>query len=192
MALNRYLPPDVAVRSAEPCAPDYQPRFDACGKLYRYLFHLAAARNPLLRRYAWHVGGLAHNRTQAGRALDLPAMHAACEDLRGTHDFRAFRAAADTRNSTVRTLSRVTLIERYGGEQGMLAFEVGGNAFMMNMVRILAGTLLEVGRGRLRRDELLQLLGDSGLRGDAGMTAPAHGLTLVAVTLGRLHAEASR
>lgn len=192
MALNRYLPPDVAVRTVEPCAADYQPRFDACGKLYRYLFHIGVARSPLLRRYAWHLGGLAHNRTQAGRALDIPAMHAACSAFCGTHDFRAFRAAADTRSSTVRTLSRVALIERHGGEPDLLALEVAGNAFMMNMVRILAGTLLEVGRGRLDRDELLQLLAGDGLRGDAGMTAPAHGLTLVTVNLGRLLAEASR
>ena len=115
--LNRYLPPDVAVRAAEACAPDYEPRFDAVDKTYRYLFHLGSTRDPLLRRNAWHLGrGVGRRVPAQGPSslvpLDLDAMRAACTRLTGTHDFRAFRAAADKRENTIRTLRRVTLHRR--------------------------------------------------------------------------------
>jgi tRNA pseudouridine38-40 synthase len=192
MALNRYLPADVAVREAACCEPSYEPRFDARDKTYRYLFNLAEVRNPLRRHYAWHLGRYAAKRGRRGLALDLGAMRGACERLSGTHDFRAFRAAADTRAVTVRTLLRVSLQESYSGDPALLALEVQGNAFMLNMVRIIAGTLIDVGRGRLTLDRLSALLSAQGERNGAGMTAPAHGLTLVAVNLGRLREEASR
>jgi tRNA pseudouridine38-40 synthase len=191
LALNRYLPADVAVREAAACQPDYEPRFDARDKTYRYLFNLAEVRDPLKRHYAWHLGRYAAKRGRRGLALDLPAMRLACERLAGTHDFRAFRAAADTRAVTVRTLMRVSLEEAYSGDPALLALEVRGNAFMLNMVRIIAGTLIDVGRGRLSLEQLSALLSASGERQGAGMTAPAYGLTLVAVNLGRLREQAS-
>ena len=194
-AINRYLPDDVAVRAAAACAPDYDPRFDARDKTYRYLFHLGRARQPLLREHAWHVGKLIYRLpfgSNGEALLDLDAMRQTCALLQGTHDFRAFRAAADVRESTRRTLQRLDLLERHGGEPALLALEVQGEAFMLNMVRILAGTLIEVGRGRLTPERVGALLSPQGERKHAGMTAPAHGLTLVTVTLGRLRAEASR
>ena len=194
LALNRYLPEDVAIRDAAPCPPDYDPRFDARDKTYRYLFHLGHARDPLLRDRAWHVGNQLRRLSRGlhGEALvDLAAMREACAVLSGTHDFRAFRAAADTRENTLRTL-RLTLTETYANDPALLAFEVQGEAFMMNMVRILAGTLIEVGRGRLTPAQVAALLAPGGDRRGAGMTAPPHGLTLVSVTLGRLRARASR
>jgi tRNA pseudouridine38-40 synthase len=192
LALNRYLPDDVAVRDAAPCPPDYDPRFDARDKTYRYLFHLGHARHPLLRDRSWHVGSQLRRGPHGEALVDLTAMREACALLTGTHDFRAFRAAADTRESTLRTLMRLTLSEGYSGEPALLAFEVQGAAFMMNMVRILAGTLIDVGRGRLTPAQVAALLAPAADRRGAGMTAPAHGLTLVSVTLGRLLAPASR
>jgi tRNA pseudouridine38-40 synthase len=195
LALNRYLPDDVAVRDAAPCAADYDPRFDARDKTYRYLFHLGRVRDPLVRDRAWHVSKQLSRLTFGAHGearLDLGAMREACAILTGTHDFRAFRAAADARESTVRTLLRLALDECHGGNPALLAFEVQGEAFMMNMVRILAGTLIDVGRGRLSPAHVEALLGAGGARRGAGMTAPAHGLTLVAVTLGRTRARASR
>lgn len=195
LALNRYLPEDVAVRDAAPCAPDYDPRFDARDKTYRYLFHLGRTRDPLVRDRAWHVGKHLYRLPLGAHGearLDLAAMREACAALTGTHDFRAFRAAADTRDSTERTLQRVSLSESHAGDPALLAFEVQGEAFMMNMVRILAGTLIDVGRGRLSPAQVAALLGPRGERRGAGMTAPAHGLTLVSVTLGRTRAQASR
>jgi tRNA pseudouridine38-40 synthase len=199
LALNRYLPVDVSVHSTEPCDPAYEPRFDAKDKTYRYLFHLGATRNALLRKQSWHLGRLLRRGDSApdspdfgAPVLDLAAMREACGRLTGTHDFRAFRSAGDARKSTVRTLLRLELIEGFANSPELLALEARGNAFMLNMVRILAGTLLDVGRGRLTPDDIARLLSSAGERRDAGMTAPACGLTLVAVTLGRVRAPASQ
>lgn len=186
LALNRYLPPDVSVRHAQACEPGYEPRFDAKHKTYRYLFHVGAARDALLHDRVWQLG-----RYVRRQPLELAAMRAACVCLTGTHDFRAFRAAADTRPSTVRTLQRVELVECFADNPELLALEVQGNAFMMNMVRILAGTLIEVGRARLTPERVAALLSAEGERARAGATAPACGLTLVEVTLGRLREQAS-
>jgi len=199
LALNRYLPADVSVRSAAACAPDYEPRFDAVDKTYRYLFHLGATRDALLRNRVWHLGRQVRHAAAPtdGSApfgpaeLDLAAMRDACGRLIGTHDFRAFRSAADARPNTQRSLTRVELLEGYAGHPDVLALFVRGNAFMLNMVRILAGTLLDVGRGRLTADDVERLLSPSGQRSGAGATAPACGLTLVEVTLGRGRAAAS-
>jgi tRNA pseudouridine38-40 synthase len=189
LALNRYLPPDVSVREAFACDPTYAPRFDAQDKTYRYLFHLGEARDPVLRSFAWHLGPLIRRRKPG---LDLAAMHQTCGLLEGTHDFKAFRGAADQREITIRTLLRVQLLPGFLNNPELLALEVHGTAFMLNMVRIIAGTLIDVGRGQLRTEVVSSLLSEEGDRRSGGMTAPAHGLTLVAMTLGGLAAKASR
>ena len=192
-ALNRYLPEDVAVRAAAPCDPEYNPRFDARDKTYRYLFYLGLVRDPLLRTRAWHPMKLLRRaaRSSAGIAeLDLDAMRSACAAFTGTHDFRAFRGAADQRQSTRRTLLRSSILPDQQGDPALLAFEVQGEAFLFNMVRILAGSLLEVGRGRLSVDRLRALLEGPGERNEnPALTAPAHGLTLVDMRLGKLDAR---
>ena len=196
LALNRYLPDEIAVQAVEPCPVGYRPRFDAMDKLYRYLFYLGLARAPLLRHRAWHL-------TRAGRSdeaalhataceLDLSAMREAAAALVGVHDFRAFRAADDVRPNTQRSLLRVELIERFQEQPNLLALEVRGNAFMKNMVRIIAGTLVAVGRGRLKPVRVAALLSADSTRSRYSDTAPAHGLTLVHVSLGRLQLQASR
>ena len=184
-ALNSQLPDDVAVREGVSCAPDYEPRFDAVDKTYRYLLHVGQVRDPLLRGRAFHLGRL----LRGGRSLDLDAMRGAAALLEGTHDFRSFRAAADVRENTVRTLTSLTLEPGHAGDQALWAIEVTGTAFMLNMVRILAGTLVEVGRGKLAVEDVAALLRGERSRADAGMTAPAHGLTLLRVTLGRAQAS---
>lgn len=198
MALNAHLPDDVSVQDAHDAEPGYNPRFDAIEKTYRYVMDLGMARHPLFRDRAWHLG------SQVARAfddpdqvahqivLDVSAMRRAAERITGTHDFRAFRAADDERENTLRTLKRINLIERYGSYDRLLAIEVTGEAFMKNMVRIIAGTLLDVGRGRIALDQLNELLGAHGDRRNAGPTAPACGLVLVSVSLGRIRAQASR
>ena len=180
-ALNRVLPDDVAVRDPESCPVDYDPRFDARDKTYRYLIHTGAVRDPLIRGTSWHLARL----LRRDRAIDLDAMRQCCALFTGTHDFRAFRGAADQRENTVRTMLRVELLERWAGDPTLLALEVHGNAFMLNMVRIMAGTLVEVGRGRMKAAAVTELLGEGGTRSRAGMTAPAHALTLVEMRLGR-------
>lgn len=191
-ALNRYLPPDISVRSAEPCAPDYQPRFDASFKRYRYLFHLGPARDALLRHRAWHLGRHVRrvypdrDRLEGGvLQLDLERMQQGAAMLEGRHDFAAFRAAADQRETTVRTMHEVRIERAYAGDPELLALHVQGSAFMKNMVRIMAGTLVDLGSGRLPLERLEALLQPGASRRDAGVTAPPEGLTLVSVTLGR-------
>jgi tRNA pseudouridine38-40 synthase len=195
LALNRYLPDDVSVHDVAPCSPNYDPRFDALDKTYRYLFYLRLARNPLLRTRAWHLGRDARvpdddELVHAHAQLDLDAMRRTCEHLVGTHDFAAFRAADDVRENTKRTILRADLIESFAGEPQLLAFEVQGSAFMKNMVRILAGTLIAVGRGKRTPDEVAARLMPGQSRDVLAETAPAHGLTMVRVRLGRLHAQA--
>ena len=187
--LNSSLPPDVAVKRAEPCEVGYAPRYDAAAKTYRYYLHLGPARDPLLRRYAWHLGAklarpLGGKPTRAAEWLNIDAMREAAGILEGQHDFRAFKTSRDLRPTSVRTLTRVAVLESYGGREDVLAIEVRGTAFLHNMVRIITGTLVDVGREHLTPADVRTLL-DGGVRAEAGQTAPAHGLFLVEVELGR-------
>jgi tRNA pseudouridine38-40 synthase len=195
MAINRYLPADVAVQAAESCAPDYNPRYDAIDKTYRYLFYFGLARHPLWAPRVWHLGReVARARTREARtgqpssALDFAAMQRTAASLIGTHDFRAFRAADDQRPRSERTLHAVELISNFRGEPELLALDVRGNAFMKNMVRIIAGTLVAVGRGRLTPEQVRALLAPGQVRNPYSETAPPQGLTLVRMTLGRKRA----
>lgn len=200
--LNARLPDDVSIRAAEPCPVGYAPRFDTLDKTYRYLFLVDRERDPLLRHRAFRVPPRMCPRARTSAAtpadlLDLDAMHRAASHLVGTHDFRAFRAADDARDNTVRTLFEVRLETGASSDPRLLALEVRGTAFMKQMVRILAGTLLEVGCGRRAPESVAALLGPSGQRSLAGPTLPPEGLTLLEVRLGRgtanqLRASSSR
>jgi tRNA pseudouridine38-40 synthase len=178
--LDSALPDDVAIVEAAACAAGYAPRFDTVDKTYRYVVLTGEVRDPLLRARAWFLGP-----RHGGTRLDPGAMRAAATRLVGRHDFRAFRAADDERESTVRTILAISVIEGHAGDPRLIAIEVRGDAFMKNMVRILAGTLVDAGRGRRSEAEIAALLGPEGRREDAGPTAPAHGLTLVEIRLGR-------
>lgn len=166
-ALNGCLPRDVAVVTVERAAPDFDARRDSRAKLYRYIVWNAPARSPLRDRRSLHVA----------RTLDLEAMRRAAADLVGTHDFACFQAARAGTRTTVRTLERLDVQGRPGGE---IRFEAFGKGFLRHMVRTLVGTLLEVGRGRRPPDSLPALLATRDRR-RAGPTAPARGLTLVRV-----------
>lgn len=179
--LNSELPDDVSIVDVLACADGYNPRFDTVAKTYRYVVLRDEPRDPLLRRSAWFLG-----QRQPGRGLDLERMREAAACLVGTHDCHALRAADDDRENTIRTIFRIDVIEGWAGDPRLLAIEVEGNAFMKNMVRILAGTLVEAGRGKLHPERLTALLSPAGRREDAGPTAPAHALTLVSVRLGRV------
>jgi tRNA pseudouridine38-40 synthase len=197
LALNSKLPEDIAVRQAVRCEPGFRPRHDALDKTYRYLLHIGVVRDPLLRNRVWHLGRMLRrefpdrNSFEGARAkLDLGAMRQGAQALVGTHDFRAFRAADDARENTVRTLYDVAILERYCDSPDILAIEVRGSSFLKAMVRIIVGTLVEVGRGRLTPEQVRGMLTSEGQRPQAGKTAPACGLTLVNITLGRKAAEA--
>jgi tRNA pseudouridine38-40 synthase len=177
LGLNRVLPEDIRVQQAVRCVAGYEPRFEALAKTYRYLIKLGEREDPLLRHRAYQ---LTRNPT-----LDFTAMRAAAELLSGTHDYRAFCSADDARPNKMRTLYSIQLLERYLGDPSLFAIEVRGTAFMKNMVRILSGTLIDVGRGRRALEAVPSMLGPEAVRDAAGHTAPGHGLTLVSVELGR-------
>lgn len=172
MGLTSRLPPQVAVRDARVVAENFDPRRASAGKRYRYVLLTSAMRDPLVRDRAWHVHG----------DLDLDRMAREARDLIGVHDFRAFRAADCERETTVRQLFRVTIKSPYADRDDLVAIEVEGTAFLKNMVRIIVGTLVDVGRGKLPEGTVRERLAD-GDRTLSGMTAPAHGLYLDEVFL---------
>jgi tRNA pseudouridine38-40 synthase len=170
-ALNGVLPADVAVRECAEASEDFHARYDARSKLYRYALWNGPARSPLRARRFHRVHA----------PLDLAAMRAAAASLVGTHDFAAFQTAGSAVRSTQRTLSRLDVVGECRGEVELL---VEGDGFLRHMVRILAGTLIEVGLGRRSPDGLPAVLA-SRERRRAGRTAPPHALTLVEVRYGR-------
>lgn len=163
VALNSLLPADISILKAEIAEADFHSRFDAVGKEYRYFIHLSKSRDPFKRNYAY----------QFPYALDLEAMEMAKKHLVGTHDFTSFCSAKTEVEDKVRTLESIELIK----EDDMLIFRFAGNGFLYNMVRILVGTLLEVGQGERNPIQMGEVL-ESRDRRCAGKTAPAHGLYL--------------
>ncbi len=168
MGLNSILPPAISVVAADDAPPGFHPRFSATGKHYRYSLLTRSSRSPLLRHRAWH---------RPGARLDLGAMRATASHLLGERDFSALRAAGCTARTAVRRIDEIAI-----GEPAphRIEVDVRGNAFLRNMVRILVGTLVEVGEGRFTPSQVAEIV-KSGDRTRAGQTAPAHGLCLVEV-----------
>ena len=164
--LRRYLPADIGAVSLEQVEPRFHARFSCTGKTYTYRIWNSDEPNVFERNYLYHLH----------ETLDVPAMRRAAEDLCGTHDYKAFCSLKRTKKSTVRRVDSIT-IQELGPE---LLFTFEGNGFLYHMVRILVGTLLEVGRGNLRPEEMGDILVSQD-RKRAGETVPACGLCLVDV-----------
>jgi len=164
LALNAWLPEDIRIMAATPARKNFHARFDATGKQYRYFVWNHTAMNPLLRTTAWHVS----------RSLDMASMRSASYLFKGKRDFQSFAANPGyAKESTVRTLTRCD-IKRNGA---LLTFIIEGDGFLYKMCRGIVGTLIQVGIGKFRAEEIERML----LKKDrrvAGMTAPAHGLML--------------
>ena len=165
-AVNTLLPPDIRVRLSGEAAPDFHARFSARGKRYRYLFYDD--------RHAGALNRFTH--AHSIYPLDERRMQAEAAALIGTHDFAAFAASGSVVKDTVRTIWRADV--RRDGHDVMLIVE--GNGFLYNMVRIIAGTLRDIGSGKLAPGALRRAI-ETGDRLDLGVTAPAHGLTLMEV-----------
>ncbi len=165
--LNSYLPAQIAVVACDDTAPGFHARFDARGKHYRYALLTRPERSPLHHHRAWHCP----------RPLDFDAMRAAAGHMLGERDFSAFRAAGCTARTPHRRVTEVTITRP---SPTLAHIDVRGNAFLRNMVRIMAGTLVDVGLGRINPDHIPAILG-AGARDRAGRTAPPGGLTLMEV-----------
>ncbi len=188
-ALNAHLPPAIRVLSAGEAPPGFHPRFGARAKTYRYQLSNGDVLSPFERGRAWHLPG----------PLDVEAMRAAARLLEGRHDFAAFQATGSSVETTEREIF-VSTISTTGDTEGqtfsrkglnlrvpsvlrggdVVVYEVTGNGFLRHMVRIIVGSLVEVGRGR-QSPEWISIVIAGRDRALAGPTAPPHGLFLVCV-----------
>ena len=165
--LNSLLPDTIAVRDAAEVPEDFHPRFSATGKHYRYTLLTRNERSPRYRDRAWHHP----------EPLNVAAMQEAAAALIGEHDFSAFRASGCTAKTTMRRVDVITLTR---AAPHLLDIDIRGNAFLRQMVRIIVGTLTEVGTGKRKPAEVAEILASRD-RTRAGITAPAHGLELIEV-----------
>lgn len=165
-AMNMRLPADIRVMDVVEAPVGFHARFQATGKSYRYRMITAAVMSPFDRQTAWHVPW----------PLDVAAMTSAAAQLVGRYDFASFQATGSTITDTVRTIERLAITD-LGGE---LRIDVDGDGFLRNMVRILAGTLMEIGTGHRKPSDVAGILAARN-RDAAGKTAPPQGLTLMAV-----------
>lgn len=174
--MNQYLPEDIAVISVEKATERFHSRLHAKGKTYCYRVVNSHIPHLFDRRYV-HV---------VTEPLDLEAMRIAAAVLLGTHDFKAFTSNKRSKKSTLRTIEEIKIERcdgRLPGVQGMqdeLQFTFSGNGFLYHMVRIIMGTLLEIGLHKRKPEEMAEILA-SGIRENAGELAPAKGLTLMEV-----------
>ncbi len=165
-AMNRLLPHDIRVKRSEQAEDDFHARFNACGKTYRYTIYNAPHPSALYRNLSCHISG----------SLDIEAMRSAAAALIGEHDFASFCAAGSEVKDTVRTIRSLTITE----EPPFIHIDVTGSGFLYHMVRIIAGTLIDIGLKRIPPERTGEIL-DKKDRNAASATAPAQGLTMVAV-----------
>jgi tRNA pseudouridine38-40 synthase len=166
-AVNARLPQDVVIHRAWEPEQNFCANKSAKRKLYRYVMHDAETPDPFMRKYCYHVK----------RKLDAAAMHRASQCLLGRHDFHSFETEWPNRLTSIRTITHIS-INRIGD---FLWLDVEADGFLYNMVRAIAGTLIEVGRGHMGEDDVAEILAAED-RTVAGPTAPAQGLFLMRVS----------
>jgi tRNA pseudouridine38-40 synthase len=171
LGLSGHLPPQIAVLRVARVEVRFNPSKRAKSKIYSYSILQGSLRDPFLETRSWRV----HER------LDLELMRSESQALLGTHDFIAFRGISDKRTNTIRTMLAARLGPRVDNPR-CLAFEIHGDRFMYRMVRIIVGTLVDVGRGNCPPGAITRALASRD-RNDLGMTAPPDGLFLERVEL---------
>lgn len=175
-ALNQRLPEDIVIQSSKQVADDFHPRHCDCRKTYEYDILNRTFPLPAYRNTAYFLYG----------TLNIEAMRRACQAFLGEHDFASFCAAGAQVQTTVRTIYSLEVECRplteanAGSADQLLTIRVKGNGFLYNMVRIIAGTLVEVGRGHIKPEEVAGIIAAKD-RAKAGPTAPARGLRLVEI-----------
>ena len=165
-AMNTFLPPDIRVKRSERADDRFHARFDARGKTYRYTIYNAPHPSAIYRNLSCHISN----------ELDIEAMRTAAAHLVGEHDFAAFCAAGSEVKNTVRIIHSLTIT----GAEPFIHIDVTGSGFLYHMVRIIAGTLIDVGLRRIPPERVQEIL-DGKDRNAASPTAPAQGLTMVSV-----------
>jgi len=168
-AFNSLLPADIAIRQVEEVVSSFHARKSARAKTYLYIIDNAPVANPMLRRYAWHIR----------QPLNLEALRQAAALLVGCHDFISFKAADGESVTSRRTIFQA----RWQRRGSYLLFFVKGDGFLKNMVRIMVGTLVDIGRGKYPSQKMDSII-TARNRAAAGMTAPAYGLVLRSVYYG--------
>ncbi len=166
-AVNAHLPADVVIRSADEVSQSFDANREALRKLYRYVIHDGPVPDVFLRRYAWHCKW----------RLDADAMRRASKPLLGRHDFHSFESDWPNRLSSIRTITHLT-VNRVGD---FIWIDVEADGFLYNMVRAIAGTMINVGRGYWPESRVAEILNAEDRR-EAGPTAPPEGLFLMRVT----------
>ena len=166
-SVNKQLRPQIVIRSIEPAEQDFDARFSATARLYRYTVLNTLAPSPFLARTAWWID----------TPLDVKAMRLACDPFIGEHDFSSFCRRPDADATLIRRVVDARWDER---DDGRLQFWIEANAFCHQMVRSIVGTLVEVGLGKKHAGDVLGIIRAAD-RHRAGQLAPAHGLCLWAV-----------
>lgn len=165
-ALNQRLPEDIVVQDSRQVPDDWHPRRCESRKTYEYRILNRRFPDPTRRRdtYFLYYG------------IDVEAMQKAADLLVGTHDFKSFCSANSQAEDTVRTIYACSVRKT----EDIITIRVTGSGFLYNMVRIIAGTLLQAGTGKIRPEDITEIL-DAKDRSAAGPTAPAHGLTMIGI-----------
>ncbi|WP_020675614.1 tRNA pseudouridine(38-40) synthase TruA [Geopsychrobacter electrodiphilus] len=161
--VNQRLPADIAVRRVRKVADRFHARFSAIGKWYRYSIYLAPVRSPLCQRFGWHFT----------KPLDLELMRLAARDFIGEHDFAAFRGSGCSAKTTIRRIDSVELVE----DGDFVHLDVRGSGFLRHMVRMMVGTLVQIGAGKRALSDVRRLL-SQGVVDETRLNAPAKGLCL--------------
>ena len=165
-ALNRYLPDSIVIQDSWEVARDFHPRHCNTRKTYEYRILNTAVSLPQKRNFTWHVAG----------SIDIDKMREAAAYIVGEHDFKSFCCVRTQAESTVRTIYSLEVLQ----EGSEIIIRIKGNGFLYNMVRIITGTLIQVGKGRFQPEYVKQML-EAKDRTVAGQTAPPQGLTLVGI-----------
>ena len=173
-ALNNYLPEDIRVIESGEVEPDFHPRHTDSMKTYEYRIWNDRFPSPILRKYSHFTY----------RNIDIDRMKSAAALLEGEHDFGAFCSSGSQAETTVRTIYNIDISEEkiydISSEGRMIRIRVKGSGFLYNMVRIIAGTLLDIGTGLMEIDDINKAL-ETCNRADSGPTAPACGLTMIGI-----------
>lgn len=165
-ALNRFLPDSIVIQDSWEVSVDFHPRHCDTRKTYEYRILNTAVPLPQKRNFTWHVAG----------SIDIEKMKEAAAYIVGEHDFKSFCCVRTQAESTVRTIYSLEVLQ----EGSEIIIRIKGNGFLYNMVRIIAGTLIQVGKGRFKPEYVKQML-EANDRTVAGQTAPPQGLTLVGI-----------